>query len=31
MPKIKHLEKFNCKKCGYEENLEIEGIENFFV
>ena len=31
MPKIKHLEKFSCNKCGYEENLEIEGIENFFV
>ena len=31
MPKIKHLKKFSCNKCGYEEDLEIEGIENFFV
>ena len=31
MPRIKHLQKFSCNKCGYEENLEIEGIENFFV
>ena len=31
MPRIKHIQKFSCNKCGYEENLEIEGIENFFV
>lgn len=31
MPKIKtHLD-FKCVKCGYEEKVLVEGIQNFFV
>jgi hypothetical protein len=31
MPKIKKDVEFKCKKCGHEEIIEIEGIQNFFV
>lgn len=30
MPKIKTEALFHCKKCGYKETMEIEGIQNFF-
>jgi len=31
MPKIKKELNFKCPKCNYEEKLNIEGIQNFFV
>jgi hypothetical protein len=31
MPKIKKELDFTCKKCGYHENITIEGIQSFFV
>jgi DNA-directed RNA polymerase subunit M/transcription elongation factor TFIIS len=31
MPKMKKQLDFKCKKCGYEEMILAEGIENFFV
>jgi len=31
MPKIKKELKFKCNKCGYEDNIIVEGIQNFFV
>lgn len=31
LPKIKQNVNFKCNKCGYEENIDIEGIQNFFV
>jgi hypothetical protein len=31
MPKNKKNLDFKCKKCGYEESIEVEGIQNFFV
>jgi hypothetical protein len=31
LPKIKKNLDFNCNKCGYEENITIEGVQNFFV
>ena len=30
MPKISKNVEFKCKKCGYEEKITIEGIQNFF-
>lgn len=30
-PKLKHDINFECKKCGYKENIEVEGLQNFFV
>lgn len=30
MPKLKKVADFKCPKCGYEEKIEIEGIQNFF-
>ena len=30
MPKMKKTLDFNCKKCGYQEKIEVEGIQNFF-
>ena len=30
MPKLKKNVDFKCGKCGYSENIEIEGIQNFF-
>jgi hypothetical protein len=31
MPKIKKELDFTCKKCGYHENIAIEGLQSFFV
>ena len=31
MPKIRKDVDFKCNKCGHEEKIEIEGIQNFFV
>jgi hypothetical protein len=31
LPKLKKELHFNCNKCGYEEDITIEGIQNFFV
>lgn len=31
MPKLKKQVYFKCKKCEYEENINVEGIESFFV
>jgi len=31
MPKMKKDLHFTCKKCGYEEDIKVEGIESFFV
>jgi len=30
MPKLKKKLDFKCVKCGYEENIELEGIQSFF-
>ncbi len=30
-PKLKHSLNFSCKKCGYKENISIEGLQNFFA
>lgn len=30
MPKIKKNIDYKCKKCGYNENLTLEGIQSFF-
>lgn len=30
-PKIKHTIDFKCKKCGYKEDIVLEGLQNFFV
>ena len=31
LPKFKKDLHFKCNKCGYEENIIVEGIQNFFV
>lgn len=31
MPKITKDFDFKCRKCGYEEHIEIEGMQSFFV
>jgi hypothetical protein len=31
MPKMKKTIHFKCDKCEHEENIELEGIQNFFV
>lgn len=31
MPKIKKDLNFKCGKCGFEEKIEVEGLQNFFV
>ena len=31
MPKIKKQVDFQCSKCGYHENITIEGLQSFFV
>lgn len=31
MPKIKKEVDFSCTKCGYNEKVNIEGLQNFFV
>lgn len=30
LPKLKKNVHFKCKKCGYEEDMNIEGIQSFF-
>jgi DNA-directed RNA polymerase subunit M/transcription elongation factor TFIIS len=30
-PKIKKDISFNCRKCGYKENIVVEGLQNFFI
>lgn len=30
MPKMKKKVDFECKKCGYHENIELEGLQSFF-
>ncbi len=31
MPKIKKQLDFTCKKCGYHETINVEGLQSFFV
>lgn len=31
MPKNKKELQFKCKKCGYEDKIVVEGLQNFFV
>jgi len=31
MPKVKKQLDFKCNKCGYEDKVMLEGIQNFFV
>jgi hypothetical protein len=31
MPKLKKKLDFTCTKCGYHENIEIEGLQSFFA
>jgi DNA-directed RNA polymerase subunit M/transcription elongation factor TFIIS len=31
MPRMKKDIEFKCNKCGHEETIELEGIQNFFV
>lgn len=30
-PKIKKNLSFKCKKCGYKEEIDVEGLQNFFI
>jgi hypothetical protein len=30
MPKLKKKVDFKCNKCGYHENIELEGLQSFF-
>jgi len=30
-PKIRHTIDFKCKKCGYKEDIVLEGLQSFFV
>jgi hypothetical protein len=30
MPKLKKKVDFECNKCGYHENIELEGLQSFF-
>ena len=30
MPKLKKRVDFNCNKCNYHENIELEGLQSFF-
>jgi hypothetical protein len=30
MPKLKKEIEYNCKKCGYKENITLEGVQSFF-
>jgi Ni,Fe-hydrogenase III small subunit len=30
MPRLKKKVDFKCGKCGYSEEIEVEGIQNFF-
>lgn len=31
LPKLKKTLQFTCKKCGFEHEIEVEGLQNFFV
>ena len=31
IPRLKKEIKFKCQKCGYEEEILLEGIQSFFV
>jgi len=31
VPKLTHEITFKCKKCKYEEDITIEGLQNFFL
>lgn len=31
LPRLKKELHFHCSKCGYDENITVEGIQNFFV
>jgi len=31
LPKVKKDLEFKCNKCGYNENITLEGIQSFFV
>ena len=31
MPKIEKKIDYKCKKCGYEENITLEGVQSFFA
>ena len=31
IPKLEKNLDFKCNKCGHEENIPLEGIQNFFV
>lgn len=31
MPKLEKKIQMKCSKCGFEHNLDVEGLENFFV
>ncbi len=31
MPKLKKNVDFKCNKCGYHENIELEGLQSFFA
>jgi hypothetical protein len=31
MPELKKDVHFKCPKCSYEEDIEIKGMQNFFV
>jgi hypothetical protein len=31
MPKLKKKIDFDCNKCGYRENIELEGLQSFFA
>ena len=30
VPKLKHTEKYECKKCKTENKVELEGLQDFF-
>jgi rubrerythrin len=30
IPTLKHIIKFKCKKCGYKQDIVLEGLEDFF-
>jgi len=30
-PKLRHTLNFNCKKCDYKEDINVEGLQNFFI
>ena len=31
MPVLKHTVKFTCVDCGFKDNIELEGIQSFFI